>query len=196
MSRQPAGENIYVPDGAAPGGNGQGRSGPGGNGQGRSGPGGNGPGGNGQGGLGDGVVQERATVPRATSDAGEGYGGYPQSYQGQAVPAGPVGQERPYAPSAVHTIEGRSLGSALISDPESLRRRWESVQVGFVDDPRRAVGEAEEMVSTVIDDLVSGFRDERRALETQWAGGGAPSTDELRQAFQRYRDFFERLLRI
>ena len=30
-------------------------------------------------------------------------------------------------------------GKSLVGDPATLRRQWESVQVGFVDDPRRAV---------------------------------------------------------
>jgi hypothetical protein len=84
----------------------------------------------------------------------------------------------------------------LVSDPESLRRRWESVQVGFVDDPRQAVGEADGLVSVVIDDLADGFRRQRQRLESQWSEGRDASTDDLRESFQRYRDFFERLLHV
>jgi hypothetical protein len=85
---------------------------------------------------------------------------------------------------------------ALVSDPESLRRRWESVQVGFVDDPPQAVGEADSLVSVVIEDVSDGFRRRRQRLESRWSEGGDASTDELRGSFQRYRDFFERLLEV
>jgi len=84
----------------------------------------------------------------------------------------------------------------LVSDPESFRRRWESVQVGFVDDPRQAVGDADALVSSVIDDLAEGFRRQRQRLESRWSEGEDASTDDLRESFQRYRDFFERLLQV
>ena len=70
------------------------------------------------------------------------------------------------------------------------------MQVGFVDDPRRAVGEADSLVSSVIDELVGGFRQQHYTMEAQWSEGKEVSTDELREAFQRYRDFFERLLKV
>jgi hypothetical protein len=87
-------------------------------------------------------------------------------------------------------------GNGLVSDPESFRRRWESVQVGFVDDPRQAVGDADALVSSVIEDLAEGFRRQRQRLESRWSEGEDASTDDLRESFQRYRDFFERLLQV
>ncbi len=86
--------------------------------------------------------------------------------------------------------------NGLVTDPESFRRRWESVQVGFVDDPRQAVGDADALVSSVIDDLADGFRRQRQRLESRWSEGEDASTDDLRESFQRYRDFFERLLQV
>jgi hypothetical protein len=77
-----------------------------------------------------------------------------------------------------------------------LRRRWESVQVGFVDDPRQAVSEADLLVSSAIDEIMSGFSDHRRRLESSWQKGAEASTDELRDAFRRYHSFFERLLAV
>jgi hypothetical protein len=79
-----------------------------------------------------------------------------------------------------------------VSNVDSLRARWSSVQVGFVDDPRRAVEEAEQLVTDVIADLVDGFRQHRQRLDSDRDG----STDEMRAAFQRYRDFFDRLLNV
>jgi hypothetical protein len=87
-------------------------------------------------------------------------------------------------------------GTALLRDPEDLRKRWESVQVGFVDNPRQAVGEAENLVSSAIDQIVSGFRRQSARLEAEWSKGHDASTDELRLAFQRYREFFGRLLEV
>ncbi len=87
-------------------------------------------------------------------------------------------------------------GSSLVGDPQALRRQWESVQVGFVDDPRRAVEDAERLVSMAVEELVDNFLQQRQALETSWSQASDRSVNELRQAFQRYRDFFERLLQI
>ena len=42
--------------------------------------------------------------------------------------------------------------------------------------------------------LAGTFADERGKLEHQWDRGDDVPTDDLRDAFQRYRSFFERLL--
>jgi len=79
--------------------------------------------------------------------------------------------------------EGAELGS-----------RWESIQVTFVDDPRRAVEEADGLVANVMQQLAEGFARERETLEGQWTRGEDVSTEDLRVALQRYRSFFQRLL--
>jgi hypothetical protein len=86
--------------------------------------------------------------------------------------------------------------AALVSDADALRRQWESVQVGFVDDPRGAVREADALVSTAINDLATNFSEQRARLEAGWASDSGASTDDLRGAFQTYRDFFDRLLSV
>jgi len=68
------------------------------------------------------------------------------------------------------------------------------VQNGFVDEPRRAVEEADMLVAELMQHLAKSFADERGRLEGQWDRGDEVSTDELRVAFQRYRAFFGRLL--
>jgi hypothetical protein len=94
---------------------------------------------------------------------------------------------------AMGTGDRRLPGSqALVSNGASFSARWSSVQVGFVDDPQRAVVEAEQLVTDVIADLVDGFRRERQELEGDEDG----STDGMRIAFQRYREFFDRLLKV
>ena len=75
-----------------------------------------------------------------------------------------------------------------------LRARWSDVQAGFVDEPRRAVEEADELVVTVMQRITDSFANERSTLEKQWDSGSTVSTEELRVALQRYRSFFGRLL--
>ena len=69
------------------------------------------------------------------------------------------------------------------------------MQVGFVDEPQRCVQEADALVGEVMQRLADSFARERRDLEAQWASGGEASTEDLRVALQRYRSFFNRLLR-
>jgi hypothetical protein len=87
---------------------------------------------------------------------------------------------------------------ALFSANESneLRARWDSVQVGFVDEPRKAVEAADALVSSTIKRLTEIFADERQKLEKQWDRSENISTEDFRVALQRYRSFFARLLAI
>ena len=79
-------------------------------------------------------------------------------------------------------------------DAEGFRARWTDIQTGFVDAPRRAVEQADALVAELMQHLARTFADERGALESQWDRGDDVPTDNLRDAFQRYRSFFERLL--
>jgi hypothetical protein len=81
------------------------------------------------------------------------------------------------------------------NDVTDLRSRWSTVQAGFVDEPRQAVKEADNLVASVMQRLAEGFANERATLEKQWDRGDSVSTEDLRVAFQRYRSFFDRLLK-
>jgi len=76
----------------------------------------------------------------------------------------------------------------------TYRRRWEEIQAAFVDEPRRAVEDADGLVATVMQDLAEGFAREREQLERHWDRGDDVSTEDLRVGLQRYRSFFRRLL--
>jgi hypothetical protein len=65
-----------------------------------------------------------------------------------------------------------------------------------VDEPRRAVEEADELVAEAIRQLAQSFAEARTNLEHQWDRGDDVSTEDLRQALQRYRSFFGRLLSV
>lgn len=80
------------------------------------------------------------------------------------------------------------------SDIGDLRSRWSNLQAEFVDEPRRAVEDADQLVATVMQRLAEGFAKERDSLEKQWDSGETASTEDLRMALQRYRAFFNRLL--
>jgi hypothetical protein len=79
---------------------------------------------------------------------------------------------------------------------ERLRVRWKEVQTGFVDEPRKAVEEADGLVASAMKRLAEVFAEERSKLEQQWDRGDSISTEDLRVALQRYRTFFHRLLSV
>jgi hypothetical protein len=103
----------------------------------------------------------------------------------------PAATMAPDAGAADATTAGPLLAA---DDAEGFRARWTDVQTGFVDAPRQAVEQADELVAEVMQHLARTFADERGRLEGHWDRGDEVSTDELRTAFQRYRSFFERLL--
>lgn len=79
---------------------------------------------------------------------------------------------------------------------ENLRSRWSEVQTAFVDEPRKAVEQADNLVASAMKRLAEVFAEERSKLEKQWDRGDNVSTEDLRVALQRYRTFFQRLLSV
>jgi len=77
-----------------------------------------------------------------------------------------------------------------------LHERWTQAQTQFVDEPRRAVEEADHLVAETVKHLAESFAAERSGLEGQWARGDQVSTEDLRQILRRYRSFFDRLLSV
>jgi len=103
------------------------------------------------------------------------------------------GRESP----ATSTEESES-SEALFEGTErdTLSQRWMEIQAEFVDQPRRSLEQANELVSDLMERLVGSFRSEQARLEGQWEQGEEVSTEELRLTLQRYRSFFGRLLEV
>jgi hypothetical protein len=88
--------------------------------------------------------------------------------------------------------------SPLFSDEEerNFRTRWKDIQTGFVDEPRRSVEQADELIAKLLQRLAESFSEQRSHLERQWEKSDSASTEDLRLALRRYRSFFDRLLSI
>lgn len=82
------------------------------------------------------------------------------------------------------------------NETTDFRTRWTEIQTGFVDEPRRAVEQADALVAEVIKRLADGFAEERSKLEGQWGRGDDVSTEDLRVSLRRYRSFFDRSLSV
>jgi hypothetical protein len=79
---------------------------------------------------------------------------------------------------------------------EAMRVRWKEIQTTFVDDPKSAVENADTLVADAVERITKTFSEKRSKLEEHWGRGDQASTEDLRQALQRYRAFFDRLLSI
>ncbi|HJT04891.1 MAG TPA: hypothetical protein VJ757_14885 [Pseudonocardiaceae bacterium] len=82
--------------------------------------------------------------------------------------------------------DGSAQRVGLLNDPAGLRDQWQQVQVTFVDDPQQAVHEASVLVDRTLREIHENVSRGQISDPT--------STEDLRVSFQRYREFFQRLL--
>jgi hypothetical protein len=148
-------------------------------------------------------------VRQAADNGGDSHGKVAETTVRGPAPGGPgsgaTGNGDGAAARIVHPEGPRTEGRAddektapLFSIDESgkLSGRWDAIQVGFVDEPRKAVEDADSLVASTMQRLAEMFADERSRLEGQWDRGDDVSTEDLRVALRRYRAFFGRLLAI
>jgi len=100
---------------------------------------------------------------------------------------------QPQTSSGSDSSAGPLLPATEVQD---LRAKWDRVQTGFVDEPRTAVKEANDLVAAAIKQLEDSFNSAREGLERQWDRGDQVSTEDLRVALRKYRAFFDRLLAV
>ena len=110
-----------------------------------------------------------------------------------AVPVEPT-SAAPSMPSTQHQTTAQPTPLLVSDETHTFRSRWDSIQTGFVDEPRHSVEQADGLVAEVMKRLAETFAEERSKLEGQWSRGDNVSTEDLRLALQRYRSFFDRLL--
>jgi hypothetical protein len=106
-----------------------------------------------------------------------------------AVPAAVAGAD------AVDVGQAGPAGLGSADDQERFTARWQEIQAGFVDEPRRAVQDADALVVDMMDRLARMLASEREQLESLGETGKV-STEDLRQGLRRYRSLFERLLAV
>jgi len=60
-----------------------------------------------------------------------------------------------------------------------LQNHWSGIQTDFVDEPRKAVEQADSLVASAMKRLAEVFAEERSRLEDQWDRGDTVSTEDL-----------------
>jgi hypothetical protein len=129
------------------------------------------------------------SLPPASGGMADAAGGIADA-RGIVDPAGNPGMPTTQAPAS----DGEGLAPLFQPlEAQGFRDAWDLVQVGFVDDPRRAVHQADELVTQVMQSLGQSFAGERARLEGE-ARPAQASTEDLRVALRRYRSFLQRLL--
>src|SRR5262252_6198477 len=105
-------------------------------------------------------------------------------------------EDRDTAPShAPARTPTSAQGDLQVFDPgelEGYRSRWESRQLGFVDDPKRAAEEAD----TVVGELLGRLTERRQALSVELNRQSEQDvdTESMRLAVRNYRSLFRRLV--
>jgi hypothetical protein len=140
--------------------------------------------------------QEDIPQPASRDGFGDGY-----ADDDARLTAGPAASRHadrsaPDAAGQGSVAAGAGPRAILLEDGElqSITTRWKDIQAEFVDEPSKAVREADALVAELMQRLAAMFAAERAELEKRWAGGHQVNTEDLRQGLRRYRSFFERLL--
>src|SRR5690349_19135993 len=84
------------------------------------------------------------------------------------------GASEAVATDAAGVRETRTDGNGPLFPSEELqglRTRWKEVQIAFVDEPRKAVEQADSLVASAMKRLAEVFAEERSGLEKQWDRG-------------------------
>jgi hypothetical protein len=117
----------------------------------------------------------------------------PQQMQMRSEPVQP--QQGQMMQTQGHAQAGEQLAALFLADvAQDFRRRWDAIQIGFVDDPQEAVRSADELVAEVMKTLAESFARRRGDIEAGVDRSGQADTENLRLALHQYRSFFQRLL--
>ena len=146
----------------------------------------------------DHIRATRDTAPENTRSSESGPVGRPaRESEATRRPARPTGTngagQRPDATG----LESRDTGAVqrLFSAQRAseYNSRWTEIKGDFVDEPRRAIAQADRLVGDVLDELHELFSTQRHSLD-HGLDSEQTSTEDLRIALGRYRAFFDRLL--
>jgi hypothetical protein len=131
------------------------------------------------------MAQDRALTTEQIAAAGRA-DSTERTSQGQYQPGDRSTDGRADNQAHAQLLEGDEM--------QSMRAQWKDIQAEFVDEPRKAVQDADALVADLMQRLAQMFAGERDQLESRWASGADVSTEDLRDGLRRYRSFFERLL--
>ncbi|MEX3100161.1 MULTISPECIES: hypothetical protein [unclassified Streptomyces] len=149
------------------------------------------------------MSEETGTPRKGVPQGRTGAGNPPEA---TAVPAKtPTGMPTGTPAAALKTGEPREkgYGSPLIPRDEcdKLELKMRHALAGFVDEPREAVAEADQVLEELATRFTEAITRRRRTVRGAWQAGdgGAPATgdtEQLRLALRDYRELCDRLLHV
>jgi hypothetical protein len=119
-----------------------------------------------------------------------------RSFGRSPTPVQPRPESRDPANPAVQLRDEGTEPLLKREELEELKGRWGTIQTEFVDEPRKALEDADRLVAEAIKRLAESFAAQRVNLERVWDRGDGVTTEDLRLTLRRYRSFFDRLLSI
>jgi hypothetical protein len=136
------------------------------------------------------MIERRNSESARPSSADDGTGATPAT----GVEAEP--DDRVDRPDVVPGAAAEEDAAPLLEAGQAadFERRWEELQAGFVDQPGRALYDAEQLITELMQAISSGLTAGRSQRETAPDGLESASTEDLRLAFVRYRSLFQRLI--
>jgi len=144
------------------------------------------------------LPKKRETTEEELTTADLAQGKRPAARDERPIPLAAVPPAGEKVQPATASIQNAADTPSLFPEAElgELRTKWGNIQAGFVDEPRKAVEQADGLVASAMKRLAEVFSEERSRLEQQWDRGDQVSTEDLRVTLQRYRSFFHRLLSV
>jgi len=139
------------------------------------------------------ITKEETTDVGLTTATLAGVGGRPE-VRAVAASSFNVGGGSSAGAATAPAVDEQAASLFSPEETKDFRARWDALQVSFVDEPRRSVEQADNLVAVTMKRLAEMFAAERAKLEGQWDHGDNVSTEDLRLALRRYRSFFGRLL--
>jgi hypothetical protein len=102
--------------------------------------------------------------------------------------ATPLDAEREFRPDDAPVFDSESA--------DSFRLRWSAILAEFIDDPHRAVEDADHFVADVAQAFASGVESRRQSLTSAWEHDGHDQTEELRLTMRQYGMLVDQLLTV
>ncbi|MFF3265219.1 hypothetical protein [Streptomyces sp. NPDC002932] len=144
-----------------------------------------------------------AEQPPVTAEQSAVTAEQPPTGAGRATERSPRAAGQPPAASPMASSPAGEPASATDrplfreADQEKLALRLQQAVTEFVENPTRAVEEAEGAFDAAVDGLAHALKERRREMDVQQQGRESGNrTEELRIVLQQYRDLTERLLKV
>lgn len=122
---------------------------------------------------------------------------------GETDGAGAAAEGTGYGYGSTSTANGSMDGSTdggrddVVIAPEQntgFRTRWREIQAEFIEDPRRAAEDANELVAEITKVFAAQAEERRNRLASSWQRGGTHGTEELRLVMRHYRGLVDHML--